>query len=92
MYTLLLMKAILRKVFFINGDKINRSSNVVLREGEHCALMGKVLFCHTNGIDIFMLSDEEHKYQVMANEYIGKIQPVYVSCLSATPVSKGYHT
>ena len=43
------------KVFFINWDKINRASNVVLREGEHRDLMGKVLFCHTNGIDIFML-------------------------------------
>lgn len=80
------------KVFFINWDKINRSSNVVLREGEHRDLMGKVLFCHTNGIDIFMLIDEEHKYQSTANEYIGNIQPVHVLRISATPVSKGDHT
>src|SRR5699024_9344894 len=80
------------KVFFINWDKINRSSNVVLREGEHRDLMGKVLFCHTNGIDIFMLIDEEHKYQATANEYIGNIQPVHVLRISATPVSKGDHT
>lgn len=80
------------KVFFINWDKINRASNVVLREGEHRDLMGKVLFCHINGIDIFMLIDEEHKYQATANEYIGSIQPVHVLRISATPVSKGDHT
>ena len=80
------------KVFFINWDKINRASNIVLREGEHRDLMCKVLFCHTNGIDIFMLIDEEHKYQATANEYIGNIQPVHVLRISATPVSKGDHT
>lgn len=80
------------KVFFINWDKINRASNVVLREGEHRDLMGKVLFCHTNGIKIFMLIDEEHKYQDTANEYIGNIQPQHVLRISATPVSKGDHT
>lgn len=49
------------KVFFINWGKINRSSNVVLREGEYRDLIGKVMFCHTNGIDIFMLIDEDNK-------------------------------
>ena len=80
------------KVFFINWDKINRSSNIVLREGEHRDLMGKVIFCHTNGIEIFMLIDEEHKYQDTANEYIANIQPTHVLRISATPVSKGDHT
>ena len=80
------------KVYFINWDKINKTSNVVLRPGEHRNLMGKVLFCHTNNIDIFMLIDEEHKYQSTANEYIGNIQPVHVLRISATPVSKGDHT
>lgn len=80
------------KVFFINWDKINRASNVVLREGEHRDLMSKVLFCHTNGIKIFMLIDEEHKYQDTANEYIGIIQPEHVLRISATPVSRGDHT
>lgn len=77
------------KVFFINWGKINHSSNVVLREGEYRDLIGKVMFCHTNGIDIFMLIDEEHKYQSTANEHIGNIQPVHVLRISATPVSKG---
>ena len=79
------------KVFFINWDKINRASNIVLREGEKRDLMSKVLFCHTNSIDIFMLIDEEHKYQATANEYIANIQPIHVLRISATPISKGDH-
>ena len=55
---------------FINWDKINKKSNVVLREGEHKDLMTKVLHCHNDGIDIFMLIDEEHKYRDTANEYV----------------------
>lgn len=80
-----------RQVFFINWDKINKKSNVVLREGEHKDLMAKVLSCHNNGIDIFMLIDEEHKFKDTANEYIGNIQPKHVLRISATPISKGDH-
>ena len=76
-------------VFFINWDKINKKSNVVLREGEHKDLMTKVLHCHNDGIDIFMLIDEEHKYRDTANEYVANIQPVHVLRISATPISKG---
>ena len=36
------------KVFFINWDKINKKSNVVLREGEHKDLMSRVLACHNS--------------------------------------------
>lgn len=79
------------QVFFINWDKINKKSNVVLREGEHRDLMAKVLACHNSGIDIFMIIDEEHKYKDTANEYIGNIQPVHVLRISATPISKGDH-
>lgn len=77
------------KVFFINWDKINKKSNVVLREGEHKDLMSKVLACHNSNIDIFMVIDEEHKYRATANEYIANIQPVHVLRISATPISKG---
>lgn len=77
------------KVFFINWDKINKKSNIVLREGEHKDLMSKVLTCHNSGIDIFMLIDEEHKYRDTANEYVANIQPVHVLRISATPISKG---
>lgn len=75
--------------YFINWDKINRTSNKVLREGEHKDLMSKILYCHNNGIEIFMLIDEEHKYQETANEYIAKIQPQHILKISATPISKG---
>ena len=78
-------------VFFINWDKINKKSNVVLREGEHKDLMTKVLSCHNSGIDIFMLIDEEHKYRDTANEYVNNIQPVHVLRISATPISQGDH-
>ncbi|MCM1194621.1 MAG: DEAD/DEAH box helicase family protein [Firmicutes bacterium] len=77
------------QVFFINWDKINKKSNIVLREGEYKDLMTKVLACHNNDIDIFMLIDEEHKYKDTANEYIGNIQPKHVLRISATPISKG---
>lgn len=78
-------------VFFINWDKINKKSNVVLREGEHKDLMTKVHACHNSGIDIFMLIDEEHKYRDTANEYIATIHPKHVLRISATPISQGDH-
>ena len=78
-------------VFFINWDKINKKSNVVLREGEHKDLMTKVHACHNSGIDIFMLIDEEHKYRDTANEYIANIHPRHVLRISATPISQGDH-
>lgn len=79
-------------VYFINWDKINRSSNVALQEGEYKDLMSKVHSCHNSNIDIFMIIDEEHKYRETANEYVANIQPVHVLRISATPISKGNHT
>ena len=76
------------RVYFINWDKINKKSNVVLREGEHKDLMTKVLHCHNDSIDIFMIIDEEHKYRETANEYVANIQPVHVLRISATPVTR----
>lgn len=80
------------QVFFINWDKINKKSNVVLREGEYKDLMTKVLTCHNDNIDIFMVIDEEHKYRDTANEYVSNIQPVHTLRISATPVTKAGHT
>lgn len=76
-------------VFFINWDKINKKSNVVLREGEHKDLMTKVLSCHNSDINIFMVIDEEHKYKETAAEYVGNVQPKHVLRISATPDSQG---
>ena len=77
------------KVYFINWDKINKKSNIVLREGEQKDLLSKVLTCHNDNVDIFMIVDEEHKYRDTANEYINYIQPIHVLRISATPISKG---
>lgn len=79
------------QVYFINWDKINRASNIVLKEGEHKDLMSKVHACHNSNIEIFMLIDEEHKYRDTANEYVANINPVHVLRISATPVSVADH-
>jgi type III restriction enzyme len=79
------------KVYFINWDKINRNSNVVLRDGEHKDLMLRVAECHRNNIKIFMLIDEEHKYQETANYFVNQMVPSNVLRISATPLSQyGY--
>lgn len=74
-------------VYFINWDKINRSSNIALKEGEHKDLMSQVENCHRNGIDIFMLIDEEHKYKETADFFCNEMGPVHILRISATPVS-----
>lgn len=79
------------QVFFINWDKINSSSNVVLKEGEHKDFMSKIYACHNSNIDIFMIIDEEHKYRDTANEYVANINPVHVIRVSATPVTIADH-
>lgn len=79
------------QVFFINWDKINSSSNIVLKEGEHKDFMSKVYACHNSNIDIFMLIDEEHKYRDTANQYIANIHPIHVLRISATPVTIADH-
>lgn len=79
------------KVYFINWDKINKTSNIVLRDGEYRNLMAQVHTCHNNGIEIFMVIDEEHKYRDTANEYVANISPVHVLRISATPVTVADH-
>ena len=76
------------KVYFINWDKINKASNVVLREGEEKDLMLRVADCHRNQIKIFMLIDEEHKYRDTAERFVIDIAPYHVLRISATPVSQ----
>ncbi len=76
-------------VFFINWDKINKSSNIALRGGEFMDFMSKVLSCHNNNIEFFMIIDEEHKYKDTANEYVADVQPSHVLRISATPDTQG---
>ncbi|MCR4660584.1 MAG: DEAD/DEAH box helicase family protein [Clostridia bacterium] len=77
------------KVYFINWDKINRNSNVVLREGERRNLMERVYDCHQNNIEIFMIIDEEHTYQDTAERMITDMNPGHVLRISATPLNTG---
>lgn len=76
------------KVYFINWDKINRASNVVLREGEQKDLMSRVADCHRNDIEIFVLIDEEHKYRDTAERFVIEVVPKHVLRISATPVTQ----
>ena len=76
-------------VYFINWDKINRASNIVLQEGEYKDLMSQVRSCHNSNIDIFMIIDEEHKYRDTAAEYVANIDPIHVLRISATTMSEG---
>ena len=77
------------KVYFINWDKINRNSNVVLREGERRNLMERVYDCHQNDIEIFMIIDEEHKYQETAERMITDMNHGHILRISATPLNAG---
>lgn len=79
------------QVFFINWDKINSSSNIVLKEGEYKDFMSQIYACHNMGIDIFMIIDEEHKYRDTASEYVANINPVHVLRVSATPITAADH-
>ena len=76
-------------VYFINWDKINKSSNIVLREGEHKDFMSRIHFCETNNIKIFIIIDEEHKSKDTANEYINIIDTHKILRISATPETLG---
>lgn len=77
------------KVFFINWDKLNRNDNIVNRDGENLYLEHRINYCHQNNIPIFMIIDEEHKYQATANRCVDLWQPIRVLRISATPMS-GY--
>lgn len=74
-------------VYFINWDKINKSSNIVLREGEKRDFKSKVDYCKSNNIKIFMIIDEEHKSNDTAEDYITLISPYKILRISATPQS-----
>ncbi len=78
-------------VYFINWDKINKSTNVVLRDGEDKNLLEKVIECRTRLIDFFMIIDEEHLNKKAAEMYEKIINPKHILRISATTKSKyGY--
>lgn len=78
-------------VFFVNWDKINKSTNVVLRDGEDKNLLEKIIECRTKLIDFFMIVDEEHLNKQAAEMYERILAPKHILRISATTKAKdGY--
>lgn len=75
------------KVYFINWEKINRTSNLVLRENEKNDLYNQFRYCHNEKIDIIFIVDEEHKNQDAAKDLIERAEPLHVIRISATPIT-----
>ena len=78
-------------VYFVNWDKINKSTNVVLRDGEDKNLIEKIIECRTAGIDFFMVIDEEHLNKAAADLYERTFAPRHVLRISATTKTKQGH-
>lgn len=79
-------------VYFVNWDKITKSTNVVLRDdGEDKNLIEKIIECRCKSIDFFMIVDEEHLNKQAAEMYERILSPKHVLRISATTKSKdGY--
>ena len=71
-------------VYFVNWDKINKSTNVVLQEGEEKNLIDKIIECETRQIDFFIVIDEEHLNKKAADLYERTLKPVHTLRISAT--------
>ncbi len=78
-------------VYFVNWDKINKSTNVVLRDGEDKNLLEKVIECRMKLIDFFMIIDEEHLNKKAAEMYESIFDPAHILRISATTKSKDGH-
>lgn len=78
-------------VYFVNWDKITKSTNVVLRDGEDKNLIEKIVECKTKLIDFFMIVDEEHLNRQAAEMYESLLDPKHILRISATTKAKdGY--
>ena len=78
-------------VYFVNWDKINKSTNVVLQEGEEKNLLDKIIECRTKLIEFFMVVDEEHLNKAASDLYENTLKPIHVLRISATTKAKeGY--
>lgn len=78
-------------VYFVNWDKITKSTNVVLRDGEDKNLIEKIIECRTKLIDFFMVVDEEHLNKQAAEMYESILNPKHILRISATTKAKdGY--
>lgn len=78
-------------VYFVNWDKINKSTNVVLKDGEDKNLLEKIIECRVANIDFFMIIDEEHLNRTAAEMYEGIFSPSHILRISATTKTKTGH-
>ncbi len=76
-------------VYFINWDKINKSTNIVLRDGEDKNLLEKIIECRTACLDFFMIIDEEHLNKKAAEMYENIFKPSHILRISATTKTTG---
>ncbi len=79
------------KIYFVNWDKINKSTNVVLKEGEEKNLYEKVMECRIKCIDFFMIVDEEHLNKKASELYEGILDPLHILRISATTKTTDGH-
>ncbi len=78
-------------VYFVNWDKITKSTNIVLRDGEDKNLLEKIIECKMASIDFFMIVDEEHLNKAASDLYERTLSPKHVLRISATTKSRdGY--
>ena len=78
-------------VYFVNWDKITKSTNIVLRDGEDKNLLDKIIECRMAQKDFFMIVDEEHLNKSASDMYERELAPKHVLRISATTKSRdGY--
>ena len=78
-------------VYFVNWDKITKSTNVVLQGGEDKNLLEKIIECKTQQLDFFMVVDEEHLNKRAAEMYERILDPAHILRISATTQTRdGY--
>lgn len=78
-------------VYFINWDKITKSTNIVNSGGENKTLDEKIIECRMKGLDFFMIIDEEHMNKAASELYERNIAPKHILRISATTKSKDGH-
>ncbi|MCR5456626.1 MAG: DEAD/DEAH box helicase family protein [Clostridiales bacterium] len=78
-------------VYFVNWDKITKSDNIVLRDGEDKNLLEKIIECKTKLLDFFLVIDEEHLNKKAADMYERIFAPKHVLRISATTKSNEGH-
>ena len=78
-------------VYFVNWDKITKSTNIVLRDGEDKNILDKIIECRMAQKDFFMIVDEEHLNKAASDMYERELAPKHVLRISATTKSRdGY--